>query len=85
MVVNSLLRFAPPDWAGGDVAWRAFRATQPVNAHSHLIAMLLGTYSAQCLRYDYHNIFFAEYSLCQELLNPFQSRKDSCRLENIKT
>lgn len=36
-------RVGPPDWPGGDSAWRAFRATQPVNAHSHLIAMCLGT------------------------------------------
>eukprot|EP01035_Chromulina_nebulosa_P019294 gene19294-25154_t len=36
-------RYGPPNWPGGDVAWRAFRATQPTNAHSHLIALLLGT------------------------------------------
>lgn len=36
-------RVGPPDWPGGDEAWRAFRATQPVNTHSHLIAMMLGT------------------------------------------
>lgn len=36
-------RTGPPNWPGGDAAWRAFRATQPVNAHSHLIAMMLGT------------------------------------------
>jgi thiamine phosphate synthase YjbQ (UPF0047 family) len=36
-------RYGPSDWPGGDVAWRAFRATQPVNTHSHLIAMMLGT------------------------------------------
>merc|ERR1719247_2787726 len=36
-------RVGPPDWPGGDDAWRAFRASQPVNAHSHLIAMLAGT------------------------------------------
>lgn len=35
-------RVGPPNWPGGDAAWRAFRATQPVNAHSHLIAMCLG-------------------------------------------
>eukprot|EP01038_Epipyxis_sp_PR26KG_P006563 gene6563-9020_t len=36
-------RYGPSNWPGGDKAWREFRATQPVNAHSHLIAMLLGT------------------------------------------
>lgn len=35
-------RTGPPDWPGGDEAWRAFRATQPVNAHSHILAMVLG-------------------------------------------
>ena len=35
-------RRGPSDWPGGDEAWRAFRAKEPVNAHSHLIAMLLG-------------------------------------------
>ena len=35
-------RNGPSDWPGGDVAWRAFRAKEPTNAHSHLIAMLLG-------------------------------------------
>ena len=34
------LRNAPPDWPGGDAAWRA---QEPVNCHSHLISMLLGT------------------------------------------
>jgi thiamine phosphate synthase YjbQ (UPF0047 family) len=36
-------RVGPDDWPGGDPAWREFRRTQPVNAHSHLIAMMLGT------------------------------------------
>jgi thiamine phosphate synthase YjbQ (UPF0047 family) len=36
-------RVGPPDWPGGDEAWRDFRRTQPVNTHSHLIAMMLGT------------------------------------------
>lgn len=36
-------RIGPSDWPGGDVAWREFRASQPVNTHSHLIAMVLGT------------------------------------------
>jgi hypothetical protein len=36
-------RTGPPDWPGGDEAWKAFRAKEPVNAHSHIIAMLLGT------------------------------------------
>eukprot|EP00571_Detonula_confervacea_P015706 CAMPEP_0172297354 /NCGR_PEP_ID=MMETSP1058-20130122/411_1 /TAXON_ID=83371 /ORGANISM="Detonula confervacea, Strain CCMP 353" /LENGTH=162 /DNA_ID=CAMNT_0013006499 /DNA_START=151 /DNA_END=639 /DNA_ORIENTATION=+ len=36
-------RVGPPDWPGGDEAWREFRRTQPVNTHSHLIAMMLGT------------------------------------------
>lgn len=34
------LRDGPKDWPGGNDAWRA---QEPVNAHSHLIAMLLGT------------------------------------------
>jgi hypothetical protein len=33
----------PPNWPGGDEAWREFRAKEPVNAHSYLIAMLLCT------------------------------------------
>jgi len=36
-------RTGPPGWPGGDEAWRAFRAKEPVNAHSHLLAMVLGT------------------------------------------
>jgi len=36
-------RVGPSDWPGGDAAWRAFRATQTPNAHSHIIAMLCGT------------------------------------------
>ena len=36
-------RTGPKDWPGGDDAWRAFRAKEPVNAHSHLLAMCLGT------------------------------------------
>jgi thiamine phosphate synthase YjbQ (UPF0047 family) len=36
-------RVGPDDWPGGDEAWREFRRTQPVNTHSHLIAMMLGT------------------------------------------
>ena len=33
------LRDGPPDWPGGNEAWRV---QEPVNAHSHLISMLLG-------------------------------------------
>ncbi len=33
------LRSGPPDWPGGDEAWRA---QEPINAHSHLLVMLLG-------------------------------------------
>jgi thiamine phosphate synthase YjbQ (UPF0047 family) len=40
-------RVGPDDWPGGDDAWRAFRRTQPVNTHSHLIAMMLGT--SECI------------------------------------
>ena len=36
-------RVGPPGYPGGDEAWRDFRRTQPVNTHSHLIAMMLGT------------------------------------------
>mmetsp|Transcript_28055 Transcript_28055/g.53116 ORF Transcript_28055/g.53116 Transcript_28055/m.53116 type:complete len:207 (-) Transcript_28055:56-676(-) len=36
-------RVGPPDWPGGDEAWRAFRQTEPVNAHSHLIQFVVGT------------------------------------------
>lgn len=36
-------RVGPPDWPGGDEAWRQFREKEPVNAHSHIIQMLLGT------------------------------------------
>jgi thiamine phosphate synthase YjbQ (UPF0047 family) len=35
-------RVGPSDWPGGDKAWREFRAKEPVNAHSHLIAFLMG-------------------------------------------
>jgi hypothetical protein len=33
------LREGPPGWPGGNEAWRA---QEPINAHSHLISMLLG-------------------------------------------
>ncbi len=36
-------RTGPPNWPGGDDAWREFRSKEPVNAHSHLIAFVLGT------------------------------------------
>ena len=36
-------RSGPPNWPGGDEAWRNFRAGEPYNAHSHIIAMLAGT------------------------------------------
>lgn len=34
------LRSGPPGWPGGDEAWRA---QEPVNAHSHLLTMVLGS------------------------------------------
>jgi thiamine phosphate synthase YjbQ (UPF0047 family) len=34
------LRNGPPNWPGGDEAWRA---QEPVNCHSHLLTMLLGS------------------------------------------
>jgi hypothetical protein len=40
---RAVARVGPPDWPGGDEAWRAFRAKEPVNAHSHLIQVLMGT------------------------------------------
>ena len=36
-------RAAPPGYPGGNEAWRAMRAKEPPNAHSHILAMLLGT------------------------------------------
>ncbi|CAM9232366.1 unnamed protein product, partial [Chrysoparadoxa australica] len=33
------LRSGPKDWPGGDEAWRA---QEPINAHSHLLSMMLG-------------------------------------------
>lgn len=33
------LRDGPEDWPGGNEAWRA---QEPVNAHSHILSMLLG-------------------------------------------
>jgi len=33
------LRSGPPNWPGGDEAWRA---QEPVNCHSHIISMILG-------------------------------------------
>ena len=41
--MRRVARAGPPDWPGGDEAWRAFRAKEPVNAHSHLIQVLMGT------------------------------------------
>ena len=32
-------RHGPPDWPGGDEAWRA---QEPENCHSHLLSMLIG-------------------------------------------
>lgn len=37
------LRNGPNNWPGGDEAWRS---QEPVNAHSHLLAMLLGSSEA---------------------------------------
>lgn len=34
------LRSGPPGWPGGDEAWRA---QEPINAHSHLLNMLIGS------------------------------------------
>ena len=51
-------RVGPPDWPGGDEAWREFRRTQPVNTHSHLIAMMLGTSECVPIRY-----FMLDYSI----------------------
>lgn len=34
------LRSGPPGWPGGDEAWRA---QEPINCHSHLLTMLLGS------------------------------------------
>lgn len=39
-------RCGPPDWPGGDEAWRTFRMGEPVNAHSHLIQFVVGTTEA---------------------------------------
>ena len=36
-------RAGPPEWPGGDEAWREFRQGEPVNAHSHLIQFVVGT------------------------------------------
>jgi secondary thiamine-phosphate synthase enzyme len=33
------LRDAPPNWPGGPDAWRA---QEPINAHSHLCSMVIG-------------------------------------------
>jgi hypothetical protein len=43
LLPRPVARVGPPDWPGGDEAWRAFRAKEPVNAHSHLIQVLMGT------------------------------------------
>ncbi|KAJ1624054.1 hypothetical protein T492DRAFT_1050355 [Pavlovales sp. CCMP2436] len=59
-------RKGPPDWPGGDEAWRDFRASEPVNAHSHLIAMMLGTTESipitkgKMVNGVYQNIMFAD-------------------------
>jgi thiamine phosphate synthase YjbQ (UPF0047 family) len=34
------LRSGPKDWPGGDEAWRA---QEPINCHSHLLTMLIGS------------------------------------------
>ena len=39
-------RAGPPDWPGGDEAWREMRQGQPVNAHSHLISFVVGNSEA---------------------------------------
>jgi thiamine phosphate synthase YjbQ (UPF0047 family) len=44
------LRDGPPDWPGGNEAWRA---QEPINCHSHLLAMLLGA-SETVSVYDGH-------------------------------
>ena len=49
-------RSGPPGWPGGDDAWRAFRAGEPVNAHSHLIAMLTGGERANASLFILHLI-----------------------------
>lgn len=59
-------RIGPEDWPGGDEAWREFRRTQPVNTHSHLIAMILGTTESipitkgKLTRGKYQNIMVAD-------------------------
>jgi thiamine phosphate synthase YjbQ (UPF0047 family) len=59
-------RAGPPDWPGGDEAWREFRASEPVNAHSHLIAMLLSTSESipitkgKMVNGAYQNVLFAD-------------------------
>jgi hypothetical protein len=37
--LRRVIRSGPPDWPGGDAAWRA---QEPENAHSHLLSMLIG-------------------------------------------
>jgi thiamine phosphate synthase YjbQ (UPF0047 family) len=39
-------RAGPPNWPGGDEAWREMRQGQPVNAHSHLISFVVGNSEA---------------------------------------
>lgn len=39
-------RAGPPGYPGGDEAWREMRQGQPVNAHSHLIAFIVGNSEA---------------------------------------
>ena len=38
------LRSGPPEWPGGDEAWRA---QEPINCHSHLLNMVLG--ASECV------------------------------------
>ena len=42
----STCRAGPPDYPGGDDAWRAMRMQEPPNAHSHVIQFVVGTSEA---------------------------------------
>lgn len=71
------LRDGPPNWPGGNEAWRA---QEPINAHSHLISMLLGKYSTYS-----HQIILKLYQISLSLGTVLYINKYRCTTINLKT
>ena len=74
------LRSGPPDWPGGDEAWRE---QEPINAHSHLISMVLGNSLAipvtegKLVLGTYQSVIFVE-------LDGPRERKIGCQVHGMK-